>query len=290
MNRKTGMLLATIVTALLIPHGISIAHAQGIHSDVHMPYALGDIEHSFAAMEEYVVYSKNKSISFDTINAMRDSSVSELDIEIASEFAVHSNDIINATFGHLAQTNELEAGNLELKRAVQELEGGKFSAMFGTGGGSAGRVNDIMPVLYEYATVSPIFLQKILADEPQEVRHGSRSSAIACNGGFQNPHPVPAVIPKRWFTTEFAAERYLINNGYHQVPLYASGNYGNDFAKTTTAYHCDSGEMRSQVVVFQTGSYWRHNTQSPEPNPEILAYGWPAYWWGAYVAWWHVNF
>lgn len=290
MNKKTGMLLAAIVTALLIPHGISIAHAQGSHSEAHIPYALDDIEHSFAVMEEYVVYNKNKSISFDTINAMRDSSVSDLDMEIALEFAVHNNDIISATFGHVAQTNELEADNLELKRAVQELEEGKFSALFGIVAGSTGRVNDIMPVLYEYTTVSPIFVQKILADGPQEVRHGSGSSAIACNGGFQHPHPVPEVIPKRWFATEFAAERYLINNGYHQVPLYASGNYGNDFAKTTTAYHCDSGEMRSQVVVFQTGSYWRHNTQSPEPNPEILAYGWPAYWWGAYVAWWHVNF
>lgn len=290
MNKKTSMLLATIVTALLIPHGISAAHAQGIHSEVHVPYALDDIEHSFAVMEEYVIYNKDKSISFDTINAMRDGSVSELDIDIALEFAVHNNDIINATFGYVAQTNELETNNFELKRAVEELEGGKFSAMFGIGAGSTGHVNDIMPVLYEYTTPPPIFVQKIIADGPQEVRHESVSSTIACNGGFQNPHLAPEVIPKRWFATESGAVEYLINNGYHRVPLYASGNYGDDFAKTTSAYHCDSGEMRRQAIVFQSGSYWRHNTQSPEPNPKILAYGWPAYWWGGYVAWWHINF
>lgn len=289
MNGKT-VVFATTAAVLLIPLGTGGAYAEaGRGGEARAPYELDDIEHAFSVMEEYVIYDNDKNISFDLPSALRDDSASQLDIDIASEFAIHSNRIINATSGSLTQTNELEANNIELVRALQELEEGRFRSMFGDKVGPMGSTSGIMPVLDEQADALTSFALASPENALQEASYRARSQSTVCGGSFQSPNPEPPAIRKRWFSSEGGAERYLTNNGYHRVPQYASANYVNDFAKTTSAYGCSNGEMRSQAVVFQSGNYWRHSTQSPEPNPEILSYDWPVYWWGAYVAWWHVR-
>ncbi len=63
------------------------------------------------------------------------------------------------------------------------------------------------------------------------------------------------------------------------------GHHGNDYAKNVNAFGCNNGELRSQGLV--TGTY-TYNSQSPEPNPELLSYIWPVWWWGNYVLTWHI--
>ncbi len=104
-----------------------------------------------------------------------------------------------------------------------------------------------------------------------------------CGGAPWNPQPEPPVTSKY---ASSGAVNHLLNNGYHQVPFYASGNYGDDYAKNTSAFGCNNGELRTQGLVTSANYY---NHQSPEPNPEILSYTAPVWWWDGYVLVWHVD-
>lgn len=286
---RIKVIIPFLALALLIPPGLVNAQIEPEEDLMKsMSYTLEEIEHSFAVMEEYVIYDENKNITFDVINATRDHHVTKLDIDIALDFAIHSNDIINARSGALGHVNELDAGDAELQRALQELEDGKFRALFGGKAGSVGTVNGITFTTYEQISVPIISAFGVSHAEIHQARHTS-SSNLVCGGSFQNPHPEPKPRFKGFFSTENIAKNNLVDNGYHKVSPYASWNYGNDYAKDVSAHGCDDSEMRSQAVVVQLGSIWRHSTQSPEPNPEVLAYSWPVYWWGPYAAWWHVR-
>ena len=103
-----------------------------------------------------------------------------------------------------------------------------------------------------------------------------------CGGAPWNPQPEPPVY--ELYTSQGAAN-FLLSNGYHLVPVYASGNYGDDYAKDTSAFGCSNEELRKQGVVTSTNNY---NSQSPEPNPEILSYTAPIWWWDGYVLAWHI--
>lgn len=131
-----------------------------------------------------------------------------------------------------------------------------------------------------------------------EIRSGIMPSGLAvllpeayaawgdvCGGSIANPHPVPPIYSIT--VPSGTARDHLINNGYHLVEGYASLNDGNDYAKHVSAYGCSNGEMRTQGIVTSSTTY---SHQSPEPNPEVLSYPSPAWWWALYVAAWHVQY
>ena len=107
-----------------------------------------------------------------------------------------------------------------------------------------------------------------------------------CN--YNGPHPQPTVTETGSYTDRTAAINAL-SSGYNQVPDYASSNEPDDFADWIIAYNCFDGIFRYQTIVFDDGSDWKHSNQhSPgEPNPEVLAYTWPVWWWAFYVEGWH---
>lgn len=109
----------------------------------------------------------------------------------------------------------------------------------------------------------------------------------ACN--YNGPHNQPSVTTTGSYTDRTAAINAL-SSGYSQVPLWASYNYPDDYHDWVAAYGCADGIFRYQTIVFDAGSDWQHSNQhSPgEPNPDVLAYGWPVWWWGGYVATWHL--
>lgn len=86
---------------------------------------------------------------------------------------------------------------------------------------------------------------------------------------------------------------YLINRGYHKVPVYASFTYGRDYAKFITTSHWPASSpgfwtYRNQGTVRTDGH--AIDFQDVEPNPELGAYLWwiyPGRWWGPFVAAWH---
>lgn len=244
------------------------------------PYALSDIAHAFKTMELYVTYDEDKTITFDTDAAGQDPDVSELDIAIALDFAVHSNDILDAAgTGPVGQVNEMtEDRGEELAKALEELRDGKFSELFGSGDGTGpvGNVND--------ATITPTSWTGTPDIHPTS--HGDSSGpAPVCGGGFTHPQINDGDVDG--FPSKSHAVLYLLTNGYHSVAPYATLHFTNDYAKVVNVYGCNNGPFRDQGVIWADGSEYLIRMHASEPNPEVLAYWWPAYWWGAYVYDWH---
>ncbi len=280
---------------MLIPMGMTNAIAQETPGQI-TSYTLEEIEHSFAVMEEYVIYNENKNITFDIINATANHDSTQLDIDIALDFAIHNNDIMDAVVGPTGQVNEL--GDIELQIALQELVNGKFRALFEGEQGPVGSVNEITFTTYDYSHVSIISAFGISEySDIYEIRHrpsSSSSSLLACGGSTSNPHPwnSATIYPSRnqdAFDNYADARSWAFSNGYHIVSAYATDHFIYDFAKTDTSAPsgCNSGEFREQAVMTVKNSGAKFNMQHDEPNPELLNYSWPKLWWGPYVAWWH---
>jgi len=132
---------------------------------------------------------------------------------------------------------------------------------------------------------------KMRGDNPVEIL-GMQSAYAAdvCGGSGDNPHPEPTVTYSGSYASKTAAINALPGT-FYKVPAYASGLYGDDYHDPKTLYSCTTDSFRYQTVIGQNGSTWRHvNQHSPgEPNPEVLAYTWPVWWWGGYVAEWHIE-
>lgn len=116
--------------------------------------------------------------------------------------------------------------------------------------------------------------------------------AEACGGGPDNPHYCPPRVTSNleWSTRQGVVD-YLLLYGYHKTADYASNYNADDYSKVVDAYGCNWGPFRAQAIVFQKANgMWTYSHQTPEPNPEILSYSWPATWWGTYVRWWHLEY
>jgi hypothetical protein len=263
-------------------------------------YTIEEIEHAFAVMEEYVIYDENKNITFDIINTINNPDVTQFDIDVALDFAVHNNDIMDAVIGFTGQVNETQTSeNEQLKQALEELENGKFRALFGSETGSVGSVSDITFTTYDFAHTPIISAFGIYEyAKIHQTQHSSSSSTLACGGNYQNPHPVDSTptTTTSGFSSLGDAQQELYQNGYHMVPSYASWGGESaqdiDFAKVVTSGapgNCNNGPFRDEAVInpYTHSSY---TVTEDEPNPEILSYWWPKLWWGVYVEWWHDRF
>ncbi len=296
------ILFASLIVAMILPFsGMGNSFAQqtpGEEDKIEAPYTLKEIEHSFAVMENYVIYDENKNITFDIINATRDN-ISQNDINIAQDFAVYSDNIINAAIGPTGQVNEDNTDKQELKQKIQELEEGKFQALFGANIEPTVSVNEITFTDYQYDSI-PILTAFGISEyaDIYQIRHNSNNnSLLACGGNYQNPHPAdsnPTIV--NGFTSLYSAQQDLYQNGYHIVPSYASwgDESGPDigFAKFVTSGapgNCNTGQFRDEGVINQY-TYASYTVYENEPNPEVISYWWPKIWWGTYVEWWHDNF
>ena len=276
------LLLTGLVSVMILPFNMTdsiLADGQNTIDDIHQDYVLDEIYHAFNVMEEYVIYDEGKNIKFD-IKAANDPNVTQLDIDIALDFAEHSNNIINASIGPTGKTNEEHTDNTELRYALEAFEAGKFKALFEETG-PAGSTQEIQSASFGVSQIQIVFD----ASKTIPVHHSAQGTA--CGGGFEDHHALPPIIPVGDYDTISDAKSSLISRGYHMVDSYASGTYTWDYAKNIAAYGCSDGEMRSQALIRQSGGEYYYNSQSPEPNPEVLGYSWPAYWWGPYVFYWH---
>ncbi len=114
---------------------------------------------------------------------------------------------------------------------------------------------------------------------------------IACGGSSERPHPCPPRLSTSFTSTSRAnVVARLIYLGYHKTLDYACGGNQNDYSVVVSAYSCNNGPFRRQAIISGSGTRWTYTTQSPEPNPELTLYTWPAYWWGGYVRWWHLDY
>lgn len=172
----------------------------------------------------------------------------------------------------------------ELAKALEELEDGKFNELFGSddGDGKTGPVGNV-----NGATITPTFWTGTGGGIHQTSHGQSSGSPPVCGGGFTHPHPQIDNGDVDDFPSKSHAVLYLISNGYHAVAPYATLHFTNDYAKVVNAYGCNNGPFRDQGVIWNDGGEYVIRMHGDEPNPEVLAYWWPAYWWGSYVYWWH---
>ena len=114
------------------------------------------------------------------------------------------------------------------------------------------------------------------------------SAKDVCGGSSSNPHLQPSPTASGPWSTETAA-RNTIPSSYHLVPFYTSYNYGDDYHDPKTLYNCTTDSFHYQSIVVEEDDKWYHSEHHHpgEPNPEVLAYTWPVWWWGFYVAEWH---
>lgn len=115
-----------------------------------------------------------------------------------------------------------------------------------------------------------------------------------CGGTRKDPHNCPgrSVTTDGPWDSQSAVQNALVNKGFHETAGYASGYAGDgrDYTKGVDASGCSSPKFRTHVIIFEDGGDWLYNTQTPEPNPEVLDYVWPTVTWGTYVEWWHTEF
>lgn len=122
---------------------------------------------------------------------------------------------------------------------------------------------------------------------------GTSPLQMACGGGMLMPHPKKDRIDSNIYkSSREELEAHLYSLGYHRTEPPGCGPIVNcdDFTQWVDAYGCTQGAFRMQANVRHVATGWTYSTQGPEPNPEIMSYSWPAYWWGAYVAWWHARY
>ena len=120
---------------------------------------------------------------------------------------------------------------------------------------------------------------------------GGVERQIVCGGGPDQPHPCPSwkTVAATWNSSQAVINR-LLTSGYHKTAGYASGYNASDYTMCVSAYSCGGCRFRTQAILYQSGNKWGYRTQTPEPNPEIFSYVWPAWWWGTYVRWWHFHY
>ncbi len=118
-------------------------------------------------------------------------------------------------------------------------------------------------------------------DESKRVKRGFWDSS-ACGGSLSNPHTsyreyVQSDLDKNTKTI------LLEQQGYHSITLSLDSSV--EFAKLSTESPvCNDGPLRDQATLNSAGYAW----QPLEPNPELLEYDAPTYWWNGYTIWWHV--
>jgi hypothetical protein len=279
-----------LALVLLIPPGITNTIAQGTIGEVE-PYTREEIMHSFHIMEEYVMYGEYKHITFDLDRASQNPHVSQLDIEIALNYAVYSNELIDILLGEtgeVGQVNELET-NDEIRRLLQEFEEGQFRALFE-------KESHIGTVSETTLSTNP-YLSKTASDTFEDVEISGVThiwyDPLICGGGFTHPHMEPKPMNSiRTFQSKDSAKQYLVHNGFYEViEWHATTVWGDDYAKIVDAYDCTYGSFRYQSTIKESdsGYYYLRNQFAPgEPNPELDGYDWPHFTWPVYTGWWHV--
>ena len=292
--RKIQYMIPLLAMALIVPLGIGNAQEEEL-DNTPQDYTLQEINHAFEVMEPFVIYDENKNIEFDP-TAINDPKVTQRDIDVALDFAMHNNLIMNIVIDHVGKTNELGTNNTELKRALEEFENGKFKALFEQPS-AVGTTNEIQPTSFDFTQVPIVSIFGLDEYPIHDIQKNTPKPALMCGGSPQNPHPAdssPEIV--RGFNSLAAAQRDLIGKGYHNVAGYAIwGNVEQNrpyaFAKVVTSGapgDCNDGPFRNDGAIDRDGLGYR--IYEKEPNPEVLSYVWPKLAWGLYVVWWHDNF
>ncbi len=130
------------------------------------------------------------------------------------------------------------------------------------------------------------------------------SSACGITNGVTSTYPsTPTLyIGTDGHNTQADIETWLTNNGKHIVnwPFADWGDLVYAVTNSTGQGGCTNGEFRDEWNVYDnsvnhiiggvTSSGWHTLNHDNEPNPEVLDYSVPTYWWTGFVVYWHEHF
>lgn len=287
---KTVFATLSLVTLLSLSAGVFAESISVSAVDDTTPYATSDVLHTFDNMNLFVTLDDDYHMIVNETAANIHPEISDLDLAIAYDFAVHSDEIIDAGInGPVGHVNELSSENHELVAAINDLENGKFSSIFNHDEFQVHTTSlkTGIPIIYP----TYIGIQNIDAFGTSNivpVYHGAFGTI--CGGGPHDPHKLIRDT-SRSFDYKYQVRSELIELGYVLVPQYATVNYGDDYAKTASISWCPDGFMRNQAIIWPNDGKFYYRSHGPEPNPDVLNYVWGYVpWWGAYVYWWHMNY
>lgn len=301
---------------LLIPMGMSNSLAQGPVNDqqvrdntgntqgetspsgtlddepvvIEEPYTLQEIAHAFEVLEPHAVFDENLHLTFHPNSTAYDPIVTDRDLEIGRNFALHNDAVMDILIdaeelGAIGKVTEEKLDSTELKRAIHEFTVSKFRLLFEKDNDApvtGVSMDDHRPPI-SYTVFEPsIFGTFGITSVDHGVDSDDWSASFSvCQGGFYHPHGAYSNnIGTDLSITEMEDE--LIDAGYRIV--FEGTARWHDESAYYQPYNCSWGAFRDQADIRTNSQYkW----QPLEPNPQLLDYLPPSWWWVLYTAWWH---
>ena len=247
---KKTLTMLSMIPLLVVGFG-STSFAE----DTTDEYSAKETVSAFDAVEPYVTLDENKIVKLDVSVAKRNG-VSNEAIKVAKEYMRIQNKMLQDVYDDPAK-----------KLKVSDADKKKFKKFHDKVKNEGIKKFPILPSYFNFLLPAV--------------------DASGCN--FNGPHPQPDVEYTGSYTTAQAGVDAL-PSGYDKVTWYAA-SFTHDYHDWVQAYGCADGIFRYQSAVtdHQNPGTWEHREpHSPgEPNPEVLEYGWPVWWWGDYVYNWH---
>ncbi len=250
-NKTKTILLSFLIVAIILPFSaMNFAEAQQGEK-----YTANDIKNAITKADQYITI-KEHIVTFDKKSAK--DTMSKHEIKIIYDFVKMQNDYVDKVKKNPNKKHQMDSEIndkfAELKKQVKESKVKNIDF-----------AQWILPKAFAWTDV--------------------------CGGSFDNPHDEYAKKTTGTYSTENVAAVAALNMGYHQVPIYASDPLSYfetvDMGKSISAYNCNFGAFRDQIVVTENNSNYDHRKQIKEPNPEFLSFSAPVWWWTWYTAQWH---
>lgn len=283
MNGKGGIILKQLLVTFMVFSLFSTAFALQAPENNTKQLDLISI---ISKIEPFMKLNSDKTVRFDVVAARK--VLDDRSFEIGKIYERFHNSTMNAI-----NTNQKPFQTLQDKEDLKLFEP-FFLAVQRTGALTTKELINSM----QASSVPAIATKEYLHSKKPIILNFSAKKKIqtisfACNGGGPlAPAYCPAwQFPTNQYSNSTAAGNVLIQMGYHNTYFPGCGwDYpcSSDFTKWLTVNGCNYGVFRSQAIPYKVGTIWKVKFQSPEPNPEINSYTWPAaVWWGPYVVYWH---
>lgn len=217
-------------------------------------YSADAVDDAFGALKPYVTVN-DKQIAKIDVSKAKANGISNEAIEIGQDYIRIQNKMIQDI--HDDPTKKMQ---------ISDEDSDKFKKFF----------DKIRHQGLKDRTIQTNFLESVIP---------LAYATHACD--YDGPHDQPSTD----FTGSYSSAQAGINDlpsSFDEVSWYASA-FTYDYHDWILAYGCADGIFRYQTAIVGSGTDWEHreNHSPGEPNPEVLEYGWPVWWWGNYVYNWH---
>ncbi len=254
------ILFASLIAAMILPTSM-MGNAEAATT-----YTREQVNQAFSLAGDNVTFNDKNKMKVDKA-ALSNDGMSQSDIKIIKEYAKLHNALIKAM---------IQEDEDKIEDAQDKLVYGDFAIVFNDPSAGEG-----------------ISTQGWFDDNACGITNGNTSTY---------PDTPTLYVGTDDHANENAIETWLENNGQHIVnwPYADWGDLVYAEENSTGQGGCTSGEFRDEWNVYDDspahyiqGSWttgWHTLNHDNEPNPEVLSYSSPTYWWIGFVVYWHDNY